>query len=768
MFTSERMQESIQNKCSTRVILIAVVVSLLVILGVSVGPLITRKHGMPKPFFEDNTSNIKDFYTGDLTQLSLNVMQHEVSLTFYYAHWDLDSIRFKTGYKTVASHFKDQGIFFSAINCWWSQGECSQVMRIKRYPILIAHVRGVSFDIEYRGPLVASYLIKFVENLLDPLVPITSPGDLLLLRVKHDAVVLRFVDFTRSPSSSNFNYATLLEGSVKTLVQDPFRRIAFAVVTNRKVAHKLRVLRTSSIYLFLWNQTHELSLGSDLSETSDPLQERHQRRRHVTPTPSPLFPDNAMNWIFESVHNKGSLVDWMTPTGIKSNLLTSLTSKSPTVILFTPRSLLLSTTPYFDVMKEVAMDYFNCEKANFVRSLTHRSILRRLVLQEKLLNLEDTCHEHELLDLKAVKPLNNDSCCSYKIIDFEPRDRIGVTKKCSCQICIQTDLKKYPSSGNPFNCQASAHKHLITFSPEFGLNDDSQSLSYCSDIRQSFQPRYTPFYHVDVACISAGIETTSHLPDPGDEEEDQGNHNDFILEASSSSCSKLSLALNYSDFTFPESLEVSKVSHDNQERRNSFTGLGCHSNKSLNFIAIDSVLLPSLAHSVGIDIEEEVHRTAVVILDQKQESVYLLQKSDPGNTITKTDIYDFIFKYEQNNLTRFLRTEKGSISASEQCLTMKSQLKNIVCIPELTSSLFLSLVSKDVQTSGRVDDFMVFYYTPWCGFCSSVSHVFLSVAKFFSGVKGISFARLNDDGNDLPVAYQVDRYPSILFFPSKR
>lgn len=41
-------------------------------------------------------------------------------------------------------------------------------------------------EVEYKGPLVASYIIPFLDNLLDPIVPIRSEGDLLDLRSKHD------------------------------------------------------------------------------------------------------------------------------------------------------------------------------------------------------------------------------------------------------------------------------------------------------------------------------------------------------------------------------------------------------------------------------------------------------------------------------------------------------------------------------------------------------------------------------------------------------
>ena len=784
-----RLQSILDRMLSlpNRVLIISLVISVMILAALCVGPLITRRNPRPSPFFKSeghqDADLIRDFFTGDLTQLSLNILEHEVSFTMYYAHWDLDSLRFRSGYKSVAHYFENQGIFFAAINCWWSEGECIKVMRLRRYPIFLAHVRGVG-DVEYRGPLVASYMIPFLENILNPLVPINSPGDLLQLRSRHDAVVLRFCDFSRS-LSTNYAYSSLLEASVKGLGFDPWRRVSFAVVTNRKVAHKLRVLRPGSLYLFLWNSTHELNLGGDASDSkTEAGSVRHGKGRHMTPVPSPLFPDSAMKWIYDTVESRGRLVDWVTSSGIKSNILSTLTSRKATLILFTPRNQLLSTSPYFDILREVSMDYLNCDKLNFVRSLIHRSILRRVVLQDKLLNLQESCHEIEKPNLMHLKQLNNDSCCSNKIIDFEPSGKIGVRKKCSCSLCIQVDLKKYPSGGNPFNCQASLNKHLNLFSPEFHSSDQSQrhTLRFCSDIKQSFQPRYTPFYRVEASCghfLGPTLPTSESLSwkDTHDGHEDEDTHEDLISlnqlsfgsNSSSVDCLRLKLALNYSDFTFPQSPAETIRLLQGKDWRTGFTGLGCNTNKTLNFVAIDSILFPSFAESLGIDIKQEIHSTAAVIFDSVQESLYLLRHPSPETTISKKTFYEFIQNYTKGSLTRFLRTDKkGTVSASEQCLSTVvtgRKERNIICVPELTSESFSSLISLEGR---QTEDLLLFYYTSWCGFCSAVSHVFLSVARFFSGVKGIILARINADKNDLPVNFSVDRYPSVVFFSGRK
>ena len=76
-------------------------------------------------------------------------------------------------------------IFFGAINCWWPEGECRKYQSIHRYPHLVAHIR-TEGEVEYKGPILASYIIPFLDNVMNPLVPIQNEGELLDLRSKHD------------------------------------------------------------------------------------------------------------------------------------------------------------------------------------------------------------------------------------------------------------------------------------------------------------------------------------------------------------------------------------------------------------------------------------------------------------------------------------------------------------------------------------------------------------------------------------------------------
>lgn len=60
--------------------------------------------------------------------------------------------------------------------------------------------------------------------------------------------------------------------------------------------------------------------------------------------------DNILRWIHDTVREKGSLVEWVTPSGMKSNLLNAVTSRDPTLILFTPRTSLFGISPYYEIV----------------------------------------------------------------------------------------------------------------------------------------------------------------------------------------------------------------------------------------------------------------------------------------------------------------------------------------------------------------------------------------------------------------------------------
>ena len=385
------------------------------------------------------------------------------------------------------------------------------------------------------------------------------------------------------------------------------------------------------------------------------------------------------------------------------------------------------------------MDYFNCDNSASIKSLIHRSILRRVGMEETLMELDEKCHELHSVDAAANLPSarSSESCCFSQTVKWKPSLRSG-QKKCFCTACVQMTKSKCPGGCGSFNCLTTASRFLASFDPSSFVNS---SANYCNQITTKFQPRYTPYYSIDVACT--GLEPEGDTSDfasgshpslrqfsmPPSTKDDRVAR--MINSFESGYCSRLQLGLNYSDLNFPESGEGPGSS---QSWRKDFTGLACRTNRTLNFVAMDSILFPTFAEHLGIDVLNETHSTVAVIIEESNENVYLLNHdfsrgSGPSSSLSKRSMYEFIKSYSSNLLPRFLRSQ--SVSSSPEC----SGSRDTICVPEITSNIFHQVVLNSRK------DVILMYYTPWCGFCSSIAHVYLSVANFFRHVDSLVFAR---------------------------
>nr|XP_027205228.1 thioredoxin domain-containing protein 11-like [Dermatophagoides pteronyssinus] len=778
------------------------------------GSLNTRKTPIPKKIFSSNNPFLVEFEFGQLKELSGRILQTEIAFIMFYAPWDSDSIRASSEIEIVANHYGGRQIFFAAINCWWPDGECRRYQTIRRYPHFVAHIRNEG-EIEYKGPVLASYIIPFLDNIMNPLIPVQNEGQLLDLRSKHDAVVLGYFDFNQSPSSSNGQqipqgYRAYLSTSIKALSTDPWRsQVVFTVVTNSRTAMKLKIdpkLAQQSSLLIIY-------VGN--------------RSEHFTAKFSKPF--TLLSWI-RSRSELARNIRWMNPSGVKSTLLSDYIGKTPTFILFTPRSFLLGISPYYDLLREIVLDYNNCDNSPMIRSLIHRNILTRRLLEERLSELEERCHE--LLDSKtdqdrdaataneSLKKMKNkfqdnvDTCCHSQMIRWRSFGgvRHGMTKKCLCTSCVHVYLPKCPARCQNFDCFSIASRYLDEFDPNY-VNNSAQ---HCNQIQDVYQPKYTPYYKIETVCSGNLQESSNRYDSDNDNPEwstigkqqqqwqtdEKINH--MIKEFEIEHCRKLKLGMNYTDLNFPtETFEKSQSSTINQRQKNflaNFTGLACQTNRTLKFMAFDSLIYAGFAESLGVDVFNVPHSTVAMIIEPESESVYLLDheilfddielhnvdsksKAEtitvPRNSYSKMAFIQFIRNFTDGKLSRFYRNHRprssGFCNDLQQQMIIEQNGSKIVCVPELNSMTFLSLITGKSPGLERKNDrkfldkdIVVMFYAPWCGFCSSIAHVYLDVARIFDFSDDIIFSRINGDSNDLPWEYTVDRYPTIIFFPARK
>lgn len=140
-----------------------------------------------------------------------------------------------------------------------------------------------------------------------------------------------YFDFHESSVPSG--YDNFMSAAIKSLTVDPWRRVQYSIVTSRKVAFKLYMDKPSMIAIYFWNSTGRM-MGLDYK------------------------PEFIAKWVYDSTNASPTLVQWLTPSGVKSNALSSILSQGPTLVLFTPRSLILGISPFFETVSLRRLDVF--------------------------------------------------------------------------------------------------------------------------------------------------------------------------------------------------------------------------------------------------------------------------------------------------------------------------------------------------------------------------------------------------------------------------
>lgn len=257
-----------------------------------------------KPFFAAS-SFVDDWPAGDLFKTQAKVTLSELSFVLFYAPWSADSQRARETYDFMAKLFYKQA-YFAAINCWHPVGECRlQYTKVMSWPVLMAYNQnGVA--IPYSGVWSQPALTSFILALLQPLMRIHEPEDLLDLMHNHDVVMVAYLDMVKHQAFYNI----YLQAAIKWLERDPHRDVAFAVVSG-ETRSVFGVDREPSLRLYQWNDTLEYDNNT-------------------------WKPSLLLQWLS---NNMQRVTMWAAPPGTKSTTLRPFVDNGPTLILFTTRNL---------------------------------------------------------------------------------------------------------------------------------------------------------------------------------------------------------------------------------------------------------------------------------------------------------------------------------------------------------------------------------------------------------------------------------------------
>uniref|UniRef100_A0ABI7WA35 Thioredoxin domain-containing protein n=1 Tax=Felis catus TaxID=9685 RepID=A0ABI7WA35_FELCA len=443
-----------------------------------------------------------------------------------------------------------------------------------------------------------------------------------------------------------------------------------------------------------------------------------------------VFPREAVNYTAENIHkwaleNREALLRWLRPHGGKSLLLNNELKKGPALLVFLPFNPLAESHPLIDEITEVALEYNNCHGDQVVERLLQH--LRRADAP-----LFRSLAPEPPAQLPDPSPIAASPCCNTVVLpQWRPVSRTHNV----CELCVnQTTAGLRPSSAGVPQCsffEMAAALDSFYLKEQTFYHVVSHSVE-CSNFLSS----YSPFSYYTACCRTINRAATGFVDSA------QG-----VFETPAVAFSSLeekchvetpgSLPhIEENRYLFPE-VDVSSTN---------FTGLSCRTNKTLNIYLLDSNLFWLYAERLGAPSATPVKEFATIV-DVREESHYVL---DPKEALRKFTLESFI-----QNFSVLYSPLKRHLIGSDSAQFPPQHL-----ITEVTTDTFWEVVLQK-------QDVLLLYYAQWCGFCPSLNHVFIQLARLLPA-DALTVARIDVSQNDLPWEFMVDRLPTILFFPCSR
>ncbi|EAW85142.1 thioredoxin domain-containing protein 11 isoform 2 [Homo sapiens] len=650
----------------------------------------------PPVSFFSLRSPVLDLFQGQLDYAEYVRRDSEVVLLFFYAPWCGQSIAARAEIEQAASRLSDQ-VLFVAINCWWNQGKCRKQKHFFYFPVIYLYHRSFG-PIEYKGPMSAVYIEKFVRRVMKPLLYIPSQSELLDFLSNYEPGVLGYFEFSGSPQPPG--YLTFFTSALHSLKKDYLGTVRFGVITNKHLAKLVSLVHSGSVYL----------------------------HRHFNT--SLVFPREVLNYTAENIckwalENQETLFRWLRPHGGKSLLLNNELKKGPALFLFIPFNPLAESHPLIDEITEVALEYNNCHGDQVVeRLLQHLRRVDAPVLESLALEVP--------AQLPDPPTITASPCCNTVVL---PQWHSFSRTHNVCELCVnQTSGGMKPSSVSVPQCSffemaAALDSFYLKEQTFYHVASDSIECS-------NFLTSYSPFSYYTACCrtISRGVS--------GFIDSEQG-----VFEAPTVAFSSLEKKCEVDAPSSVPHIEENRYLFPEVDMTSTnFTGLSCRTNKTLNIYLLDSNLFWLYAERLGAPSSTQVKEFAAIV-DVKEESHYIL---DPKQALMKLTLESFIqnFSVLYSPLKRHL-IGSGSAQFPSQHL-----------ITEVTTDTFWEVVLQK-------QDVLLLYYAPWCGFCPSLNHIFIQLARNLP-MDTFTVARIDVSQNDLPWEFMVDRLPTVLFFPCNR
>ncbi|XP_065589024.1 thioredoxin domain-containing protein 11 isoform X1 [Cyrtonyx montezumae] len=656
---------------------------------------VTMPAKLPVSFFSTR-SPVIDLFRGQLDYADHLRQDSEIALYFFYAPWCGQSVAVREEIERVANRLSDQ-VLFIAINCWWNQGKCRKQKHFFYFPVI--HLYHQSFGpIEYKGPMSAVYIEKFVRRVMTPLLYISSRSKLLDFLSNYEPGVVGYFEFNASPQPPG--YLTFFASALHSLKKDAVGAVRFGVITDKRVAEQISLARPGSVYLHRHSNT------------------------------SLIYPHDIMNYTAENVckwalENRELLVRWLRPHGGKSLLLNNELKKGPALLVFIPYNPLAEIQPLLDEITRVALEYHSCNKSQAAEpELQH--------VGSSHSPASDSSDPDAHTKLAETFLITKYPCCNTVVL---PQWHSISRTHNVCELCINQTLGVKPDKVNVPHCN---FYEIETALDSFYLQEHTFFQVVSNSIECSnFLSFYSPFSYYTACCRTV--------------------ERHFLSFISSEKTIFQTPKVAFSSHGKKDNADIqNSVPHI--EDRNCFipdlhssgtniTGLSCRTNKTLNLYLLDSNLFWIYAERLGASRSTRLKEFAAIV-DLKEELHYVL---DQNQSLTGSSLENFIknFSVVYSPLQRHLVDGTSGRVPAERV------------VAEVTSSTFHGVVLSSEK------NVVLLYYAQWCGFCASLNHIFIQLARLLPP-DHFTVARIDITQNDLPWEFMTDRLPTILFFPHQR
>uniref|UniRef100_A0A8D8TM84 Thioredoxin domain-containing protein 11 n=1 Tax=Cacopsylla melanoneura TaxID=428564 RepID=A0A8D8TM84_9HEMI len=713
------------------------ILTLLVYYAMFVTSLTKINKVGPASLFFTNSSCVIDHYEGNLAVAMKHAFTSDVSMVLLYAPWDADSQLARHEFDMTCRFYSKQ-VKFLAVNCWHPGSSCrSHFSKLTRYPAILVYVQSSPEvqGIQYKGLLQADHMIHFLNNVLSPIQRVDSVATLSRVKANNDGLVVLCADLT-TPLGSRL-YKVFYSVSLKFLEYDVLREVKFLTVLNSQVPLYLTKQFPS---LVLVNFNNSVDYKGNFTE------------------------DKIIGWILNSLGSKP--IAWINLSGTKSLTLNYYLRNETSLVLFTPRNLLRNINIYYNLLKIIAADFHkNCATVSSSAAvedkyqiLINYLVVTNIIESANHKTLAETC---EQLKLKIIEKIIS----KQKQLEVQREEEYlslkTVKRKTFANETVDTD--RLNADANGFGAS-----YLVNVNKETGVLFPLNGANIAND---------------ELFNTSSPVTSTTFVPKMGIFTEgkpvDKYSIMNLLYENSKQMCKILRLAnriLGMPDLSQVDASEQGKPSLSgelNGETGNHFAD--CVTNKSINFLSIDSKRYRYFLDNLNIDIDHYRDETLAIIVDvvNDNENIYLLDAN-----ITRDSLVLFVRDYLDDKLTRYRRSndivsesdrlgetvsDHSSNPSKKRVVSLNRQFDSIPITPllsELTASNFYSL------THNSSSSILVFFYSKYCGLCPAYSHILYVFSFILSHVKELSFMRVDSDTNDLPYPFVPHALPSVLLFPA--